>query len=139
MAVMQYKNRKIKVRSPDWDTDYFDIVAGVLQGDTLASYLFTICLVYRFNKIKRIHTDKIKKKNRRDRTQTFTDADYTDDIVLLANIPVQAESLLHRLQRAAVGIGLHVNVDKTEYMCFTQRGDISTLNGSSLKLVDKFT
>ena len=24
-------------------------------------------------------------------------------------------------------------------MCFNQRGDISTLNGSSLKLVDKFT
>ena len=28
---------------------------------------------------------------------------------------------------------------KAEYMCFNQRGDISTLNGSSLKLVDKFT
>ena len=26
----------------------------------------------------------------------------------------------------------------TGYMCFNQRGDISTLNGSSLKLVDKF-
>ena len=26
----------------------------------------------------------------------------------------------------------------TEYMCFNQRGDISTLNGSYLKLVDKF-
>ena len=28
---------------------------------------------------------------------------------------------------------------KTEYMCFNQTGDISKLNGSSLKLVDKFT
>ena len=28
---------------------------------------------------------------------------------------------------------------KTEYMCFNQIGDISKLNGSSLKLVDKFT
>ena len=26
-----------------------------------------------------------------------------------------------------------------EYLCFNQRGDTSTLNGSSLKLVDKFT
>ena len=33
----------------------------------------------------------------------------------------------------------HVNADKTEYMGFNQRGDISTLNGCSLKLEDKFT
>ena len=39
-----YKNTKVKVRSPDGDTEYFDIVAGVLQGDTLAPYLFIICL-----------------------------------------------------------------------------------------------
>ena len=36
------------------------------------------------------------------------------------------------------GIGLHVNADKTEFMCFNQEGYISTLYGSSLKLVDKF-
>ena len=35
-------------------------------------------------------------------------------------------------------LGLHVNADKTEYMCFNQRGDISTLNSNSLKLMDKF-
>ena len=52
---------------------------------------------------------------------------------------MQAETLLHSLERAAAGISLHVNEQKTEYMCFNQRGDISTLNGSSLKLVDKFT
>ena len=39
----------------------------------------------------------------------------------------------------AADIGLHVNANKTEYMCFNQRGGISTLNGSSLKLLDKFT
>ena len=32
-----YRNTKVKVRSPDGDTDYFDIVAKVLQGDTLSS------------------------------------------------------------------------------------------------------
>ena len=35
--------------------------------------------------------------------------------------------------------GLDVNTHKMEYMCFNQTGNISTLNGSSLKLVDKFT
>ena len=38
-----YRNTKVKVGSPDGDTEYFDIVAGVLQGGTLAPYLFIIC------------------------------------------------------------------------------------------------
>ena len=41
-----YRNTKVKVRSPAGDTEYFDIVAGVLQGDTLAPYLFIICIDY---------------------------------------------------------------------------------------------
>ena len=65
--------------------------------------------------------------------------DYTDDIALLANTPAQAKTQLRSLEQAAAGIGLHVNTDKLEYMCFNQRGEISTLEGSSLKLVDKFT
>ena len=43
------------------------------------------------------------------------------------------------LERAAAGIGLHVNAHKTEYMCYNQTGNISTLDGIPLKLVDKFT
>ena len=41
-----YENTKVNLRSPDGDTDYFDIVAGGLQGHTLAPNLFIICLVY---------------------------------------------------------------------------------------------
>ena len=67
------------------------------------------------------------------------DADYADDIVHLAKTPSQAESLLHSLEWAAGDIGLCANADKTEFMCLNQRGNISTLNGRSLKLVDKFT
>ena len=44
--IMLYKNTKVKVCYPDGDTDCFDIVAGVLQGDSLAPYLFIICLDY---------------------------------------------------------------------------------------------
>ena len=53
--------------------------------------------------------------------------------------PDQAETLLHSLERAAAGIGLYVNAHKTEYTCYNQTGDICTLNGTPLKLVDKFT
>ena len=78
-------------------------------------------------------------RSRRYPVQTITDANYANDIALLANITANTETLLHSLERAAACIGLHVDTDKTECMCFNQRGDISTLNGSSLKLVDKFT
>ena len=58
---------------------------------------------------------------------------------ILANTPNQAETLLHSLEQAAAGIGLYVNAHKTEYMCYNQTGDISTLDGTPLKLVNKFT
>ena len=77
-------------------------------------------------------------RSRRYPTLTITDAYYADDLGLLANSPVPTLSQLHSLERAAGDIGLDVNADKTEYMFFTQRGDISTLNDGSLKLVDKF-
>ena len=41
-----YKNTRAFVRSPDGDTEFFDIIAGVLQEDTLAPYLFIIVLDY---------------------------------------------------------------------------------------------
>ena len=80
-----------------------------------------------------------KERSRRYPAQTITDADYTDDVELLANTPAQAESLLHSLERAAGAIDFHINADKTGYMGFNQRGDISTLKDGPLKLVDKFT
>ena len=78
-------------------------------------------------------------KERSRRYPAQTDVNYANDIMLLANTPTQAEILLHNLEQAAAGMGLHVNAHKTEYMCFNQRGDISTLKGGSLILVDKFT
>ena len=113
--MMLYKITKVKDRSPDGDTDYFDIVAGVLQGDTLAPYLFIFCMDY----ILRTSIDMMKdngfelatEKSRRYPAQTITGADYADDIALLTNTPAQAETLLHGLERAAGGIGPHVNAD----------------------------
>ena len=138
-----YRNTKVKVHSPDGDTDYFNIVAGLLQGDTLAPYLFIICLDY----VLRTSIDKIKENSfklgkemsRSYPAKTITDADYADDIALLANTPTQAKTLLHSLEWAAAGISLHVNAHKMEYMCFNQTRDISKLNVSPLKLVVKFT
>ena len=80
-----------------------------------------------------------KERSRRYPTQAITDADYVDDIALLANTSTQSEYLLQSPELVATGIGISINSDKTEYMYFNKSGDISTLNGSSLKLEDKFT
>ena len=84
------------------DTDYFEIVEGALQGDTLAPYIFIICLDY----VLRISIDErkenssklTKERSRRYPAQTITNADYADDIALLVNAPAQAETLLHSLE-----------------------------------------
>ena len=91
--MMLYKNTKVKVCSPGGDTDYFDTVADVLQGDTLASYLFIICLDYvlktSIDKMKENSFKLTKERSRRYPAQTITDTDYVNDIVLLANTPIQ--------------------------------------------------
>ena len=97
--MMLYKNTKVKICSPDGNTDYFEIVAGVLQEDTLASYLFIICIDYvlrtSIDLMKENGFKLAKKRSRRYPAQTITDADYGDDIVLLADSSIQADSLLH--------------------------------------------
>ena len=81
--MMLYEYTKIKVRLPDGDTDYFDIVAGVLQGDPLAPCLFIICLDYVLGtsidkmkdngfKLKRKEAEDIPHKQLRTRTMPMT-------------------------------------------------------------------
>ena len=52
---MHNKNMKVKVHSPNGDTDFLDIVASVLQGDTLDPYLFII--------LPRLHTSNVDRSN----------------------------------------------------------------------------
>ena len=116
--MMLYKKTKVNFRSTNGDTDYFNIVAGVLQEETLAPYLLIICQ----NNMLRASIDLMKEndfmlakeRSRGNPTQTISDADYTDDIALLANTATPVESLLRSLERAAGGVGLHMNADKTE-------------------------
>ena len=62
-------------------------------------------------------------------TETITDVDYAGDLALLVNASAQAESLLHKLEQAARGIGLYINSDKAEFISFNKDSDISSLNG----------
>ena len=48
----------------------------------------------------------------------MTDVDYADDQALLANTPAQAESPVHNQEEAAGCIGLYVNPNEIEFICF---------------------
>ena len=57
----------------------------------------------------------------------MTDADDTDDLALLANTPAQAESQQQYLEQTSVGIGLSLNANKMEFVCFKPEGAVSPL------------
>ena len=104
--------------TPDGDTDFIDIVAEVLKGDSLTPYLFIISLDY----VLRTSIDLMKEngftltkaRSRRYPSQSITNADYADDIALLTNALAEAESQLHSLEGAVGCVGHHINADKTE-------------------------
>ena len=82
-----YSNTLSKVRSPDGDTEFFEITVGVLQGDTLELFLFIICFDYILRKALDQTYDLgftlIKKKSKRHNTIKTTYVYYAGDIALL--------------------------------------------------------
>ena len=117
-------------------------LSQVLQGDTLAPYMFVICLDY----VPRMSTDRIKEsifalkktRSRRYPSETMKNVNYVDDLAFLANILDRAKSRRHSLVQSAEGIGLYLNPDKTEFLCFKQEIAISTLSSKPFNLVDQF-
>ena len=47
---LMYEGTQTRLITPDGETEFFSIQAGVLQGDTLAPYLFAIILNYTMRK-----------------------------------------------------------------------------------------
>ena len=114
----------------------------MLQGNTLAPFLFVICLDY----LLRISVDKCNEyaltlelvRTRRFSNKKITDADYADNLTLLSDNSYNAQKLFHILEQSAGFFGLHANATKTEYICYNQNGLIATLNKTPLKKVDDF-
>ncbi len=84
-----YEGTEAMVRTPDGNTEFFKIVAGVLQGVTLAPYIFIIVLDY----VLRISLDDCQdlgftlhqRRSSRSPAVTLTDVDFADDLALLAD------------------------------------------------------
>ena len=65
--IAHHRNTKVKVCSPEVDTDFLDIVAGVWEGDILTSYSFIISFDYILNRLidlekEYLHTEKARSR-----------------------------------------------------------------------------
>ena len=103
--------------------ELFEILAGVLQGDTLASYLFIIILDYAMREALKGREEELgftlqQRLSRRHVPIVLTDLDFADDIALVSEFFVQAQIMLERVETSTAKVGLNLNSDKTEVMLY---------------------
>ena len=135
-----YTNTTSKVLSPDDDTEFFEILSGMLQGDTLAPFLFIIALDYAM-RVATTDTESIGFKLHQSRSRRYPAVVLTnaDDLALISESIEQAQLFLLRVEHAAAQIDLHTNKTKTKYMSRNQSESfLVTLNGNTLEEVDDF-
>ena len=137
-----YRDTKAMVRSPDGDTEYFVINAGVLKGDTMAQLLFIIILDYvlrtYIDENKYICLTLSKQRSRRYTAIEITNADYADDLVIFSDSSRNAEKLLNFLEESGKTVGLKVIIKKTQHVNINSNKTVKSIDGEVLKNVDNF-
>ena len=116
-----YTDTLAKVMTPEGLTEAFRILAGVLQGDTLAPYLFIIVVDY----IMRTAMGNLEepvgftirpRQSRRHPAEKLADVEFADDVALITDTIKEAQAFLLSLEDAARSVGLHMNEGKTKYL-----------------------
>ena len=90
----------------------FKVTTGVLQGDTLAPFLFVIVLDYVMNQIPRDHGLVTQV----DARLVVEDLDFADDLALPGETIKATRDHITPLQRSAKEVGLKINMKKTKIM-----------------------
>ena len=140
-----YQDSTAKDLSPDGETKPFKILSGVLQGDTLAPYLFIIVLDYALRKAIDGREEELgfclkKCQSRRVGPEVLTDLDFANDIALMSEQIHQAQNLLNNVEVQCGKIGLKINAMKTKSIVFNHQLPVTlhTLDGSELEIVQDF-
>ena len=140
-----YTDTSSTILTTDGETPPFSINAGILQGDTLAPFLFIIVVDY----VLRMSVDSITNKgfeiqprrSTRHPAQYLTDTDFADDIALISESLVNAQALLQSLEQASNCVGLYLNEKKTEYVNKCNNNSdfiIKTLQDKILNMVSDY-
>ena len=138
-----YMSSFSRVQTIDGLTDFFKTLIGVLQGDTLAPFLFIIVLDYVLRSCMCFDNGLTitPRQSRRLPGVKVTDLDFADDLALLSDTIQQAEKLLHDLEYAAKLVGLSLNASKTEFMTVNidpADASLNSLNGDTIEHVSDF-
>ena len=97
------------VLSPDGETDLFQIQVGVLQGDTLAPFLFVLIVDYAMRQATDGHVEQLgfeitPRKSQRHPAIKVADMPFTDDVALFFEEIEQAQKVLSKVQIEAAKI-----------------------------------
>ena len=133
-----YTNTSSTILTSDGETAFSSIQEGILQGDTLAPFLFIIVVDYVLGMSVDTINDKgyqlNPKRSSRYPAKYLTDTDFAEDIALICQSLENAQALLQSLEQASNCVGLYLNESKTEYInkCTTNNDHtIKTLNNAS--------
>ena len=141
-----YQNTKAQVLTLDGETEQFEITTGVMQGDTLAPFLFIIVLDYALREALNGCEEQLEftispRRSKRQSAVRLTDLDFADDIALLSDKIEQAQIILSRVQRECQKVGLALNAKKTKYITYnidTEGSALKTNDGTELEKVEDF-
>ena len=119
-AVMAlYHDTRAAVITPDGLSNYFRTTSGVLQGDTLAPFLFVLVLDWVLRTDLPSNEDGFllcRRTSSRHPEKRLALLAYADDLALLASSAEGAQRLLDNLARTAALVGLTINTKKTEVL-----------------------
>jgi hypothetical protein len=117
-AIMaMHQNTTAAVMTPDGPSDLFSTSSGVLQGDTLAPFLFVLVLDWVLRTGLPTSGDGFvlcRRMSRRHPEKRLCVLGYADDLALLSSSATGAQRLFDGLVEAAARVGLVVNAQKTE-------------------------
>ena len=97
------------MQSIDGPTKEFQTTTGILEGDTLAPFLFVIIVDYVLRQAMDTISPRgltIGRRSGRQSQEWVTDPDYADDIALIAEHISSAQELLTSLEVSAAKVGL---------------------------------
>ena len=106
----------------------FDIINGVLQGDTYAPFLFIVldCATRQAidGREEELGFTPKNRRSRRVKPEMITDLDFVDDIALLSDQIKQAQELLNRVKKECHKVGLGINAKKTKFMAYNTEEEL---------------